>query len=261
MRHRILVALLLALGLSGSHAQEFSKTPIVKVRAGYNIGGTMPVGLPASIRSLNSYTPQVAPAIGADATFPLSERWGLLTGVRVERKAMREDATVKNYHMEIVRGGERLAGMFTGRVTTRTSQWVASVPVQAVLHVDRVNLKLGPYIACCIDNSFDGWAHRGYLRVDDPTGAKIELGEEPDERGDYDFGEDLRRWQVGMTLGADWNLGGRFGLYADLNWGLSAAFKSSFHTIEQSMYPIYGQLGVTYRIEYFKKAKNKFFTY
>ncbi len=248
MRHRFLVALLLALWLCGSHAQEFTKAPVVKVRAGYNIGGTMPVGLPASIRSLNSYTPQMAPTIGADVLLPFDGRFGFMTGLRVERKAMREDATVKNYHMEIVRGGEHLAGMFTGRVTTRASQWVATLPALGVVRVNRVNIKFGPYLSWCIDNVFDGWAHRGYLRVDDPTGAKIELGEEPDERGDYDFSNDLRRWQVGLTLGADWNLGGRFGLYADLNWGLSTAFKSDFHTIEQSMYPIYGQLGVTYRI-------------
>ena len=249
MKHPFIIVILLTCWIFCSHAQEFNiQAPIVMVRAGHNIGGTMPVGRPATIRSLNSFTPQIAPALGADATFMFNNRWGLLTGLRVERKAMREDATVKNYHMEIVRGGEHLAGMFTGRVTTRTSHWVAALPVQAVLRVNRVNLKVGPYIAWCIDNVFDGWAHRGYLRVDDPTGAKIELGEEPDERGDYDFSEDLRRWQVGMCGGADWNLGGRFGLSADLNWGLSTAFKSGFHTIEQSMYPIYGQLGVTYRI-------------
>ena len=225
----------------------------VKVRVGYNIGGTMPVGMPATIRSLNSYTPQIAPTVGADVLLPLHlplrGQWGFLAGLRFERKAMREDATVKNYHMEIVRGGERLAGMFTGRVTTRTSQWVATIPAQAVWHVRNVNIKAGPYFSWCVDNAFDGWAHNGYLRVDDPTGAKIELGEEPGERGDYDFSDDLRRWQVGIGLGADWNLGGRFGLYADLNWGISTAFKSDFHTIEQNMYPIYAQLGVTYRIK------------
>ncbi|MBR6284042.1 MAG: PorT family protein [Muribaculaceae bacterium] len=249
MKNNVLALLLAASLLVGAQAQEMSKTPVVKVRAGYNIGGTMPVGMPASIRSLNSYTPQVAPAVGADVLMPFNERFAWQAGLRIERKAMHEDATVKNYHMELVRGGERLSGMFTGRVTTRASQWVASLPVQAVWHVNKVNLKFGPYFAWCIDNVFDGWAHRGYLRVDDPTGAKIELGEEPDERGDYDFSEDLRRWQVGLNLGADWNLGGRFGLYADLNWGLSTAFKSNFHTIEQSMYPIYAQLGVTYRIK------------
>lgn len=249
MRPIILALLLVGSVLCGARAQEAATAREVKVRVGNNIGGTMPVGLPATIRNLNSYTPQIAPAIGADVLLPLHGSWGFLAGLRFERKAMREDATVKNYHMEIVRGGEHLAGMFTGRVTTRTSQWVATIPAQAVWHVRNVNIKAGPYFSWCIDNTFDGWAHRGYLRVDDPTGAKIELGEEPGERGDYDFSEDLRRWQVGIGLGVDWSLGGRFGLYADINWGVSAAFKRDFHTIEQSMYPIYAQLGVTYRIK------------
>ena len=247
-QHFVITLLLLVAAAAFCHAQGFADRLTVMVRGGYNIGGTMPVGMPASIRRLNSYTPQMTPSVGADVLLPWRDRFSVMAGLRVERKAMKEDATVKNYHMEIVRGGEHLAGMFTGDVTTRTSQWLVTVPVQAVWHVKHVNIKLGPYVSLCADNQFDGWAHNGYLRVDDPTGAKVELGEEKNERGDYNFSSDLRRWQVGLGVGADWNLGGRFGVYADLNWGLSTAFKRGFHTIEQNMYPIHGQLGLTYKI-------------
>ncbi|MBR1804356.1 MAG: PorT family protein, partial [Muribaculaceae bacterium] len=162
--------------------------------------------------------------------------------------AMKEDAQVKNYHMEITQGGQTLAGMFTGNVTTKVAQWMLTVPAQAVWRINKVNLKFGPYFSLVLGQEFSGWAHQGYLRVDDPTGAKVELGEAENERGNYDFTEHLRRAQFGMTLGADWALGNRLGLYADLNWGMTAAFHSDFHTIEQSLYPIYGQLGITYRI-------------
>lgn len=230
-------------------AQAFSDHAMFYLRVGYNVGGTAPMGLPASIRRLNSYTPLLTPAAGVDVLIPNNDWRGFLTGIRIERKAMEEDATVKNYHMEITQGGQTLAGMFTGDVTTRTSQWVVTVPLQAVWRVNRVKLKVGPYASWAFAKDFSGWAHNGYLRVDDPTGAKVELGEADDERGNYDFDEHVRNWQVGLALGADWHLTRRIGVYADLNWGITRVMKSDFHTIEQSLYPIYGQVGVTYRIK------------
>ena len=36
---------------------------------------------------------------------------------------------------------------------------------------------------------------------------------------------------------------------ADLNWGLSGFFKSSFKTLDQTLYPIYGTIGIAYKIK------------
>ena len=80
-------------------------------RMGYNIGGTAPVGMPATIRSLNSYDLQPNVTIGLDVWKDLWGQWGMMTGIRLENKGMKIDATVKNYHMEMVQGGERLEGM------------------------------------------------------------------------------------------------------------------------------------------------------
>ena len=209
----------------------------------------MPLGLPSTIRHLNSYTPQMSPTMGVDLLVPFDGWRAFQVGLHLDCKAMEEDATVKNYHMQITRGGETLSGMFTGDVKTETRQWLLSVPVQIVWRVNKVNIKVGPYASLALYKIFGGYAHNGYLRVDDPTGAKVILGEDENERGDYEFDKDVRGWQIGIDLGADWQLSRRIGLYADLNWGLSPLFKGSFRTIEQSLYPIYGQLGMTYRLK------------
>ena len=248
------VVMMMALAFHG-HAQNTQELGFikgkyqVKARLGYNIGGTMPLGMPASIRKLNSYSLQMTPAVGADFLLPIDNSRGVQIGLLFEHKGMKEDANVKNYHMEITQGGQTLSGMFTGDVTTKVSQWMLSLPIQAVWRVKKVNLKFGPYVSIVMGQEFSGWAHSGYLRVNDPTGPKVELGEVENERGNYDFSEHLRKAQFGMTLGADWNLGGRLGLYADVNWGMTAIFQSDFHTIEQNLYPVYGQLGITYRIK------------
>ena len=83
-------------------------------RIGYNIGGTAPVGMPATIRKLNSYDFQPNISLGLDVQKDLWGKWGLAAGVRLENKGMKIDATVKNYHMKMVQGGNELEGMYTG---------------------------------------------------------------------------------------------------------------------------------------------------
>ena len=217
-------------------------------RLGYNIGGTAPLGMPATIRHLDRFplTPNVSFGVGAYKQF--DHRWGLKLGITFENKGMETDAQVKNYSMEIVRGGQRLGGWFTGNVVTKVTQWMFTIPIQATLQVHNVRLRMGPYFSYLTYRDFSGWAYDGYLRVDGPTGEKVELGHDEGERGDYDFSEHMRRLHVGIGLGADWYFHRRLGVFADLNWGLHGVHRSDFHTIEQTLYPIYGTLGLTYRI-------------
>lgn len=219
-------------------------------RFGYGLGGSAPIGMPATIRHLNKFplTPNLQ--VGLDAQKPIKDgsRWGVQVGIHFENKGMSTDATVKNYHMEINRGGETLEGVFTGRVVTKTTQWAFTAPVLATCQARNVRMKLGPYVSYLTGRSFTGYAYNGYLRVGDPTGAKVELGEETDERGDYDFSDHMRPFQFGLDLGADWNITKRFGVYADLSWSLTPVFKSDFHTVEQKLYPIYGTFGVIYHM-------------
>ena len=63
----------------------------------------------------------------------------------------------------------------------------------------------------------------------------------------YDFSDDMRTMQYGVGLGCDWFFLGNFGLYADLEWGLTGIHHSAFKTVEQKLFPIYGTLGLTYR--------------
>ena len=98
-----------------------------------------------------------------------------------------------------------------------------------------------------LSSSFDGYAYNGHLRVGDPTGTRVDLGTDEASRGTYDFSDDLRRVQFGIDVGADWQFSRRYGAYADLSWGLLGAFKSDFKTIEQTMYPIFGTIGLTYK--------------
>lgn len=250
MKTYILIIWFLAMASLAAKSQSRCCSDIrLTAKVGFNLGGTAPVGLPASIRKLNSYTLQSNPIIGLEAEKPLNDRWGILTGLYYENKGMKEDAKVKNYHMAIVRGGQELEGMYTGNVSTEVNEWMFTVPVAATLHLgSRWRLHAGPYLSLLTQKSFEGRAHDGYLRVGDPTGPKVDIGDDVSTSGTYDFSSNMRRFQWGVSAGADWRAFKRWGFFAELKWGLSGVHKSDFHTIEQTLYPIFGSAGVVYRL-------------
>ena len=75
------------------------------------------------------------------------------------------------------------------------------------------------------------------------AGPKILLGNKEGEWATYDFSDDMRSLQFGIALGADFKVGNRWGLSADLNWGLTGIFNSDFKTVEQTLYRLYERGG------------------
>ena len=109
-----------------------------RLKAGFNIGGTSPLPLPAEIRKINSYNPTTAFSIEGDIVKTFNNKWGLSTGIRLETKGMKTDATVKNYHMKMIAsdGGE-MEGQWTGGVTTTVKQSLLTIPVLALYKVSK----------------------------------------------------------------------------------------------------------------------------
>ena len=236
---------------TGAKADEPTRDEGVGVylRAGYSLGATTPIGIPATIRELNRFSLSPNVVVGIDATLPLTGRWGLLSGLHFEHKGMKATVTTKGYHMAMVKGGEELEGVYTGRVEQHVKAWMFTLPLQATYRLaERWQLRMGPYLSVLTAKSFDGNVSDGYLRKDNPTGQKIEMGHEADERATYDFSTEMRRFQAGLDVGADWRLAQRVGLSADLAWGLTGLMRSSFKTVEQTLYPIYGTISVNYRL-------------
>ena len=237
--------------LVGSQAQAVTPDSLqLKTRVGYNIGGTSPIPLPETIRSLESYSLTPSFMVGFDAMMPLTQQWGIMAGLRFENKGMKAAVNTKAYFMEVVKGDQKMAGLFTGHVEQEVKQWMLTIPVQATLQLsNKVMLKGGPYVSFLLNKNFSGIASDGYLRKDTPTGAKILMGNKEGEWATYDFSDDMRSLQFGIGLGADWQVSKHLGVSADLNWGLTGIFPGDFKTVEQTLYPIYGTIGVFYRLK------------
>ncbi len=216
-----------------------------EIRIGVNIGGMMPIGMPETIRGLNSYNPRFNPQVAGYVNIPFKSGVGLQTGIRVERKAMKTDARVKTYKMAMVRDNNEIAGVFTGNVHTEANEWSITVPIFVTYDLSRFfRLRLGPYATFMLSHHFSGYAYDGYMRLGDPTGERVDVGSDETTRGTYDFSDDMRPILFGADLGLDWYMGRKIGLFVDLQWGLDGIFNNSFHTIAQTMFPLYGSVGI-----------------
>ena len=218
-----------------------------EIKAGLSIGGSSPLPLPEEIRSIDSYNPTLAIMLEANATkwFGEKKNWGMIAGLRFENKNMTTKATTKNYRMEIIQDGNRLKGNWTGGVRTMVRNSYMTVPILAAYKISsRWNIKAGPYFSYLMDGEFSGNVYEGYLREGNPTGDKINFYD--DAIATYDFSDDLRKFQWGLQVGADWKAFTHLKVFADLTWGLNDIFQKDFETITFGMYPIYLNLGFGY---------------
>ena len=220
----------------------------VKARLGYSIGGTAPIGFPATIRSVDAFRLTPSVMAGADVALPLNEKWGVSAGLRFENKAMEIEATTKAYRMVVTKGDQKIEGLFTGHIQQDVTEWMLTLPIMATYTVGRnVTLKAGPYASLLLSKDFSGIASDGYLRQGNPTGPRIIMGSKEGEWATYDFSDEMRPLQFGIAAGVDWQVHQHIGLSADLNWGLTGIFNRDFKTVEQTLYPIYGTIGIFYQ--------------
>ena len=213
----------------------------------------MPVSMPAEIRSLDNYKFCSNFTIGFNVEKKFTKRWGLMTGLNLEIKGMDIDATVKNYHINFVQGGQSMEGQLTGHNATREYQTQLVLPLTAAFTISQVRIFAGLYGSIVMNSSFEGYAYDGYIRVreesmeaGDPTGKKVMIGNESNTRGNYNFSDDMRRWRDFVLLGADWNFSRHFGAFVSVTYGIPSIHKSSFKVLDQKLHPMFGTLGMLY---------------
>ena len=242
------LALFIALTSTGMNGGVLDKLSI-DARLGYVVGGMLPTHLDNKIRHINNYDLGLNFAVSIEADMPFNTRWGLHSGLRYELDGMDVDSRVKNYDIEVVRGSESLDGIFNGNVRIKSTQRRITLPIQASYYCSpQLQLRGGVFMGWLTNRRFWGWAYDGYLREGTPVGPKIEMGREPGERGDFDFDKDMRHMQWGIDAGLDWHFHPRWGMFAELTYGLSGLFKSDFHSVE-TLRPMYGTLGIMYRFK------------
>lgn len=227
---------------------SFFKGVDFHTRASFSIGGSAPIPFPVEIRRIEHYNPTLSLGLGIGMTKWLGNKeiWGIRTGLHVEGKGMKTAAEVKNYFTEVIgQGGQKVTGNFTGMVQTNAKNSYFTLPLLLTYGaLENWNLYAGPYFSALVEKNFTGYVYDGYLREGGPTGTKIVFS--GDNRGPYDFSQDLNLFQWGVMAGGEWTFRKHLSLFGELSWGLNNLFERDFKTITFDMYPIYLTIGLSY---------------
>ena len=221
----------------------------LRVNAGYAIGGTSPIPLPAEIRKIGKFKPYGGVNVGVEASKMLGDamRWGISTGVHAFLHGMKTGADVKGYKMAIVMDQDEMAGYFTGTDETNVRLVGITLPFKAVWRANhRWTIEAGPFLQLFKKREFEGCVYDGYIRENTPVGQKIDITKE--NAATYDFSKDMRDVDYGLTFNFDWKAAPHWSLYGNLDWGMTDVFKSNFETVAFPMYSIYANFGVAYSI-------------
>lgn len=243
----ITLLLMVTVGAMAQSPSQPEKKYEYRIRAGFNIGGTTPIPLPAEIRGIESYSPTMLFSVEGSVMRWITPKWALTTGLRFETKGMNAGARVKNYQMTMmIENGDMtgdMTGRFTGRIRTRIQNEYITLPILAARQLSpRWEVKFGPYFSYRIDGSFTGSAFDGYIRDGDPTGTKVGV-----ENASYNFSYGLRRFSWGGQVGAEWRAYRHLSVYADLTCSANSIFKKDFHSVNFDMYNLYLTVGFGYR--------------
>lgn len=257
MRQHLITILITAMSCSMTASAQTNNTTIQplptkktwehEVKVGVNMGGATPLPMPVEIRKIGSYDPKVNVTAEATATkwFGESQKWGISAGLKYEEKDMATGAYVKNYSMEILNDGNKVAGYWTGYVNTDYHTSLLTAPIMANYRINKhLKVRAGLYASVVLNEQFTGHVSNGYLREGTPVGEKLSFTD--DNTASYDFTCDLRDYQWGGQLGATWYAYKHFTVNTDLTWAFNNIFEPEFKTISFDLYPIYLNVALGY---------------
>ena len=215
---------------------------IFAAKAGFNLGGTAPMSLPAEIRAINSFKPTFSFSIAGTAQYNFNNKWGLQSGIKFDVKGMETDASVKNYQLVVSMDGNNIEGVFTGDVKTKVHNSYITIPLLAVYNISpRWDIKFGGYASFMVNGEFSGTASNGYMRDGSPIGPRVDGVD-----ATYDFSEDMRKVDAGVQVGVDFIPYKHLLISGDLTWGCLPIFKSDFTAMSFNMYNVYFNIGFGY---------------
>lgn len=218
-----------------------------KIVAGFNLGASAPLPIPAEVRSIDAWWPQFTPQLGYGILYKITDTWGIGSGILLNYKGMGVKDKVKYMYTEVVieeNGSERLQGYFVGKNKTRVKTAYATIPLLVSYKLNKDwSFRAGGYASYLFSGQFKGTVSDGYLREVTPLGTKIEITE-----AKFDFNGDLRSFDFGLSIGSERKVNNRFGIYGNLDWGLTPIFPSDFKVMEFDLYNIYLTFGLTYKL-------------
>ncbi len=215
-----------------------------RLGAGYLLGGTAPLPIPAEIRGIDGFNPGLNLSLEGNIQKNFGKsNWGMMLGLRFDTKGMTTDAKTKNYHMVMSNpDGSSITGSWYGKVKTHVSNTYVSVPLLITYSTgNRWTVMAGAYASYLLKGTFEGEAYDGYIRDKNPTGPKTEVSS-----AKYNFSSDIEKFHWGLQAGAEYKLYSHLAIFANLQWGMNGIFPEGYDCVPFALKPIYVTLGFNY---------------
>lgn len=247
----VMMSILLLVSISGFTQQEKGGFTH-KIVVGYHLGGTTPIPLPREIRSVDSYWPQFTPQFGYNISYQLYEKLSIESGATLDWKGMGVRDKVKYMYTNVTMDQKNTEGYFTGRNETKVKISYITVPLRVAYDLTPTwKLRGGGYVSYRNSSEFSGSVWDGYLIETTKeqgiiNGRRIDIPFKGDAT--FDFGKEMRDFDMGVSLGFEHEFQSRFGIYGDITYSLTPIFPSSFTGIDVKMRNVYGIIGVSYRL-------------
>jgi len=210
-------------------------------KIGINLGGTMPRPMPNNISKVESYSPNLAPTIEAEALRWISKKIGISAGTRLENKGMKSTASVKEYSIKLKNSDDNAT--FNGMVDTEMSFNYLGLPILAHYAFSKnFSVYAGAYYAYLLSGEFKVTARDGLYN--DGKDTPITFNHEGEKTP---FSEYLRNYDTGLSIGLNFMPYNEHILVSfGFNYGLVSVFPDDFTDISDDMQNVYGKLSVGY---------------
>ena len=245
MKKNILLILAALLSLNVTLAQETDTLGRFQhsVKLGIGLGGSSPVPIPNRISEMK-WTPHLCVLIGYDLRYGFNDKIGVKSGLQIKHVGMTAEAKVYQMFTQAIVEDAQVSGYFTGYNETVLHATYLSLPLQFSFSPNSAwTFDAGAFFALKLQGHFSGAVKEGYIRIETPTGEKVEVGYEP-----FDFSEFISPFNYGVEITASRRFGSRWSGWFDLSWALNSTFKSAFRGLEYKMYNIYGFVGIDYKL-------------
>ena len=219
-----------------------------------NLGMTSSIGVPRQTRAISAAPYNFNFAIGCMVSQRFSRKWGIQSGLRIERKGNNSNVYMEDYltRVHIYEGqAEEVQGYYTGRSQGFHDVWALTMPLCAMYQPNQNwCLYFGPYFSFQFSRyryGISGDADGCYIResVYSPTVSV--------DHSETDHSKKVSKWDCGVTVGCTRRLWRQLYMVCDLNWGLVNQWDGTDYGMKMPIFNIYGQLGFGWKFHTSKK--------
>lgn len=216
-----------------------------------NLGMTSSIGVPRQTRSVSAAPYNFNFAVGFLASKRFSTKWGMMTGLRVERKGSNSNVYMENYYTKVhFEGAENdTQGYYTGRSQGWHDVYALTLPLCVMYQpCEKYSVHFGPYFSWQFSRSRKGISSDGTIR------ESVYSPLIPVDHSESDNSKKVSQWDCGLSAGCTRQLWRQLYMVFDFSWGFVNQWDGSDYGMKMNIYNIYAQLGFGWKFNTGKKT-------